>query len=274
MAFQFRTTLPPGGSYVGYIRKLGSDWSAGVVWNNNTLQWDTSSTIPLTSNYHEIPVTQVSASSQDKSQYTLNVTVDLATYTGWAEVCFIDQQVGVDYVTSTDRVYISNGLLAREPVQLKTAEIVTGLLENTERTVRLVVSKYRDQSAPATGTVVSTVVGFPGGSTTPTTNAASYTGVPGVYKVTLTAAETNVSASLRDDLVVTITTSDGTGSLYMEFNPPEIESDWADGGRLDTILDTVESYADTIRADVAYAESTLWPTVPTPRCRRRARWWC
>jgi hypothetical protein len=263
MAFQFRTVLPPGGAYVGYIRKLGTDWSAGVLWNNNTLAWDTSNAVPLAGNYHEIPVTQVSASSQDKSLYTLDVSVDLATYTGWAEVAFIDQQVGVDYVTSTERVYISNGLLAREPYSLRTAEVVDGLLENTERTVRVFCSKYRDQTAPATGSVTSTVVGFPGGSTTATTNAASYTGVPGIYKVTLTAAETNVSASLRDDLVVTITTSDGTGTLYMEFNPAEIESDWADGGRLDTILDTIEGYTDQIRADIAFAETTYWQTVPS-----------
>jgi len=263
MAFQFRTVLPPGGAYVGYIRKLGTDWSAGVLWNNNTLQWDVSSTVPLTSNYHEIPVTQVSASTQDKSLYTLDVSVDLATYTGWAEVAFIDQQAGVDYVTSTERVYISNGLLAREPYSLRTAEVVDGLLENTERTVRVFCSKFRDQTAPATGSVTSTVVGFPGGSTTATTNAASYTGVPGIYKVTLTASETNVSASLRDDLVVTITTSDGTGTLYMEFNPPEIETDWADGGRLDTIIDTIEGYTDQIRADIAFAETTYWQAVPS-----------
>lgn len=263
MAFAFRTTLPPDGAYVAYIRKLNSDWSAGVLWNNSTLAWDLSSTVPLAANAHEIAVTQVSASSADKSQFIANVSVDLATYTGWAEIAFIDQTPGYDYVTNTERIYISNGLLAREPFAINAPQIIEGLAENVERLVRVQVKKFRDATEPATGSVASTQIGYPGGTLSSATNAATYTGVPGYYSVLLTAAETNVSAALRDDLYVEVTTSDGKGGIYLEFSENQIDQDWTNGGRLDIILDSINTRTtnlDTAITLLIYPEIQALPT--------------
>lgn len=271
MPFTYEALLTPGTTYIAYIEQVGDDNTPGAIWDNTNSIWG-SNTFPLAANVHEIAVTQMHASNAEKSRFTLTTNANLGTYTGRINIHFIDTTLGVVEVVRTDVVYISQGLAAREPVSYQGADVLEGHVNGVEQTVRVRCTKYIDNTRPATGSVVSTTIRYPGGTPVSTTNAAAYTGTPGVYKVLLTATEADVEADLKDELQIDITTSDGSGRAYLEFSRNPIDADWANGGRLDLILDSINTRTTNLDTSVSILVYPAIQALPTAAAIADAVW--
>lgn len=260
MGYFIAVPAAPNQTIYAVIQQISDDGRPSYVWDEFNGQWSALTTFPLFANDDQIALSEVESSGVLEHSYSGETTADLGSYTGWIMIHIYNSTLGnYDWHIA----YVSQGVSSTPATEWSGADIIEGLANGQEQTIRVRVRKYANPNTPATGSVVTSKRGYPAGLMSSTTNAATYTGVPGIYRVTLTASETDVAADMRDELFVEVVTSDGIGSAYLNFGQSALEADWADGGRLDTILDTIESYADQVRADVSYEQSTLWPTVPT-----------
>ena len=270
MGYFVATDATPNRTIYAVIQQMTDDGRLGATWDENDSVWDASSAWPLFAADEQILLSEVNSTGPQEGQYSGETTsATLGTYTGKVLIWFVDT---TDGNFTTESAYVSQGAASEFPTEWQGADIIEGMANGVEQSIRIRVKKYADSNQPGSGSVVSCNIGYPSGTMSASTNAATYSGIPGIYKLTLTATETDVAADLKDELYVELITSDGIGKAYLNFSLSALESDWATGGALRTQLQTIETYADQIRSDVSYEQSVLWPTVPTAAANADAVW--
>lgn len=258
MGYYIATPSAPNQTIYAVIQQISEDGRPSFVWDETNSQWSSFTEFPLFANDDRITLSEVGLSGVLEHAYEGETTANLGTYTGWMMIHIYNSTLGI---YEWQLAYVAKGVASTPATEWSGADIVEGLANAREQTIRVRVRKYSNPNTPATGSVITCKKGYPAGLMSTTTNAATYTGVPGIYRVTLTASETDVEADLKDELFVEIVTSDGVGSVYLNFSQSALEADWADGGRLDEEVDAIREIASTSQINQALWEDAYF--IPT-----------
>ncbi len=252
-------------SVVAVIRKL----SAGVegdYWDDVSQGWVASPSASA----EEISLSAGTGYLQ--TQYTGATSADLAGYTGRIRIYYIATVSAVESAYEYVDADVRSGVTEDPDLFANVASSYTGVEEGKEAAFILSVydsaSGAGDTSA-VTSTEIAPVASGVVGAFTATTNSGSYSGARGLYTVTLTSTELVAPGPY----VVRITTANSwVGEAYLVMGERDVESDWADGGRLDIILDAVKTSVDQITGTDLPAISTQIDSVPSAAETADAVW--
>ena len=262
MAFRINfAAYSAGKTLYAYIKKL-TNGAPGQMWDDVNLQFSSAVVSPN----EQISLT--AGAGVEKTFYSGETSGNLGTYSGKVIVYVVDTED--NYVVGTNVVEVFHGVEVDESVYKDRTIVALGAEKNTAQSVPVMVFNPAT-GAPSSASVTSTqigppIAGLPYGNTT---NAAIYTGAPGAYLVQLTASETNVA----DGVKIRVKTSDGgQGDLLLMVGDRSVEADLKDGGRLDTIFDTIDANLDTVKDTDLPAIDTKIDALPTAAQAADAVW--
>lgn len=256
MAFRMNVSYIRGRLLRFQIRQLVAGVE-GDYWDNTNSTW----TITPSSSNELVPMVETigfydGATNSDLSTYTGKVMVRVYDTTSTPTVGIFVETYDI---TGGVEKFVDDEIDAKLDafVQLD-SRVNTGLEQNVSQTVLVYVvdSNGTPSTAAVSATTIATVAASP--SFSATTNAAVYAGTPGFYSVLLTAAECNRTAA-----IVRVALSGGaSGDLLLSFGKRTIETELADGGRIDTLIDSIVTKADSIIATAATIQTSTGTTIP------------
>ena len=254
MSFRIRTIWDSGATLWAFLKKV-EDGVETDVWDEVNDQWD-AGPIPLSGSAEKITLT--AGSGLEDVKYTGATATDLETYSGKVIVHIVEDRVAPDpdRIVSVFEAELSNGIEVSPQALDETAAVSIGAEANKEQSIPIFV-KRTSTAAAATGNVLTTQIAEAGTgpSFSNTTNAASYSGSPGVYWLTLTAGETNVT----NPQLIRVTTDDGgTGDYILSFGTRASEDVWASGGVNELILQAINTDTNALKnTDVPTLQTTV-----------------